>query len=225
VKKLSKLASVQSVSQELVRFDMQLIQNPEVSGVEYQQGELQGYEVREYLLNISKILTQAKAPLKDAAAVNSTRWALANRLKDLGFQVELASGGKTKFNRVTQGMPKTHALDAVCVGEIGTGRGSYQRTRLNAYGFPRGYLTRKKAIKGFQTGDMVIATVPKGKKAGIHQGRVAVRASGSFNIKTTEGLVQGISHKYCKLIARSDGYGYLQQSKIALIEEVEKRAA
>ena len=35
---------------ELVRFDMQLMQNAEVSGVEYQQGELQGYEVREYLL-------------------------------------------------------------------------------------------------------------------------------------------------------------------------------
>ena len=35
---------------ELVRFDMQKIQNPEISGVEYQQGELMGYEVREYLL-------------------------------------------------------------------------------------------------------------------------------------------------------------------------------
>jgi len=35
---------------ELARFDMQRIQNPEISGVEYQQGELMGYEVREYLL-------------------------------------------------------------------------------------------------------------------------------------------------------------------------------
>nr|WP_281357797.1 RRXRR domain-containing protein [Desulfobacter latus] len=35
---------------ELVRFDMQKIQNPEMSGVAYQQGELMGYEVREYLL-------------------------------------------------------------------------------------------------------------------------------------------------------------------------------
>ena len=39
-----------SISQELVRFDMQLMENAEISGVEYQQGELQGYEVREYLL-------------------------------------------------------------------------------------------------------------------------------------------------------------------------------
>jgi 5-methylcytosine-specific restriction endonuclease McrA len=29
---------------------MQKIQNPEISGVAYQQGELMGYEVREYLL-------------------------------------------------------------------------------------------------------------------------------------------------------------------------------
>ena len=75
-------------------------------------------------------------------------------------------------------MPKTHALDAVCVGEVeavtdwrrptlaikATGRGSYQRTRLDKYGFPRGYLMREKSVKGFQTGDMVRATVTKGKK-------------------------------------------------------------
>jgi len=35
---------------ELVKFDTQLMQNPEISTVEYQQGELCGYEVREYLL-------------------------------------------------------------------------------------------------------------------------------------------------------------------------------
>lgn len=27
------------------------MENPEISGIEYQQGELQGYEIREYLLN------------------------------------------------------------------------------------------------------------------------------------------------------------------------------
>ena len=38
------------ISVERVKFDTQLMDNPEISGVEYQQGELQGYEVREYLL-------------------------------------------------------------------------------------------------------------------------------------------------------------------------------
>ena len=93
------------------------------------------------------------------------------------------------------------------------GRGSYQRTRLDAYGFPRGYLTRKKRINGFQTGDMVTAIVTKGKKIGSYIGRVAVRASGSFNIQTAEGVVQHISHKHCKIIQRADGYGYSRVAK------------
>jgi len=283
VDRLQHLAPVTAIAQELVRFDMQQMENPEISGVEYQQGTLARYEVREYLLEkwgrkcaycgaegvplqiehiqpkalggsdrtsnltiacrlcnekkaakpiekfltgkpelLKKIKAQAKRPLKDAAAVNATRWALFNSLKETNLPVTTGSGGLTKFNRTRLEIPKTHALDAVCVGELtavenwrkptlnikATGRGSYQRTRLNAYGFPRGYLTRSKRIKGFQTGDMVIATVPTGKKAGVHCGRVAVRASGSFNIQTAQGVAQGIDHKYCKLIQRSDGYGY-----------------
>ena len=35
---------------ETVRFDTQLLVNPEINGIEYQQGTLYGYEVREYLL-------------------------------------------------------------------------------------------------------------------------------------------------------------------------------
>jgi hypothetical protein len=35
---------------ELVKFDLQAMENPEISGVQYQQGTLYGYEVREYLL-------------------------------------------------------------------------------------------------------------------------------------------------------------------------------
>jgi 5-methylcytosine-specific restriction endonuclease McrA len=50
VKRLSKLCPITDISQELVRFDTQKMQNAEISGVEYQQGELAGYEVREYLL-------------------------------------------------------------------------------------------------------------------------------------------------------------------------------
>jgi len=40
-----------SIVQELVRFELQQLENPEFSGIEYQQGELPGYEVPEYLLN------------------------------------------------------------------------------------------------------------------------------------------------------------------------------
>ncbi len=50
VKRLMRLSPVKSISQELVKFDTQLMENPEISGVAYQQGTLTGYEVREYLL-------------------------------------------------------------------------------------------------------------------------------------------------------------------------------
>jgi 5-methylcytosine-specific restriction endonuclease McrA len=290
VSKLQKVAPVTSISQELVKFDMQLMQNPEISGVDYQQGTLAGYSVREYLLEkwgrkcaycgighvplqvehihpkakggvnsvsnlalacdpcnkkkgtldikmflknqpgqLQKIEAQAKRPLKDAAAVNATRWALANQLKAKGLPVELSNGAKTKFNRTQHGVPKTHALDAVCVGDFSAierwaiptleikcnGRGRYQRTLLTKYGFPRAYLMRQKSVKGFQTGDRVKAVVTKGRKIGEYTGRVAVRVTGSFNITTHTGTVQGISYKNCKLISRNNGYGYTFQPKIA----------
>ena len=45
-----KRAPITECHIETVRFDTQAMQNPEIAGVEYQQGELAGYEVREYLL-------------------------------------------------------------------------------------------------------------------------------------------------------------------------------
>jgi 5-methylcytosine-specific restriction endonuclease McrA len=48
--RLLQWVPITSIAVEVVRFDTQKMQNPEISGVEYQQGELQGYEVRQYLL-------------------------------------------------------------------------------------------------------------------------------------------------------------------------------
>ena len=41
-------------------------------------------------------------------------------------------------------------------------------------------------------------------------GRVAVRASRGFNLKTDAGTVQGIPHRFCIRMQRADGYGYLR---------------
>ena len=111
-------------------------------------------------------------------------------------------------------MPHAEQMDAISDWRKPTlsiklaSRNAYQRTRLNAGGGIRGYLTRQKRIKGFATGDMVAANVPSGKKDGNHFGRVAVRASGSFNIQTSGAVVQGISYRHCRLVQRSDGFGY-----------------
>ena len=48
--KIRRLAPITDLSIEHVKFDTQKMQNPEISSVEYQQGTLLGYEVREYLL-------------------------------------------------------------------------------------------------------------------------------------------------------------------------------
>ena len=47
---LKQILPITKVIIEVASFDTQRMQNPEISGVKYQQGELQGYEVREYLL-------------------------------------------------------------------------------------------------------------------------------------------------------------------------------
>lgn len=48
--KLFKLCPLTDISYENVKFDTQLMDDSTISGVQYQQGALMGYEVREYLL-------------------------------------------------------------------------------------------------------------------------------------------------------------------------------
>ena len=50
VRRYRRLVPVTTLSLELARFDTQALPNPEVSGAEYQQGTLFGYELRQYLL-------------------------------------------------------------------------------------------------------------------------------------------------------------------------------
>jgi len=285
VKRLMRLCPITALSLELVKFDLQQMEHPEISGVEYQQGTLYGYELRQYLLEkwdrtcsycgtkgvplqvehirakvrggtdrisnlclaceacnqakgaqdirvfliekpdvLARILAQAKAPLKDASAVNTTRWTLYGRLKSMGLPVECGSGGLTQFNRTQRTLPKSHWIDAACVGTstpvslkiagvvpfliAATGHGSRQKCNVNEIGFPRSSPKGAKKVKGFQTGDLVRATVTTGSKQGVYVGRVLVRASGSFDIRTRAGRVQGISYRFCTPIHRCDGYSF-----------------
>jgi hypothetical protein len=54
---------------------------------------------------------------------------------------------------------------------------------------------------------MVKAVVPKGKYAGTHTGRIAVRKKGSFKIKTSTQPFD-VNHKYCQHTHKSDGFSY-----------------
>ena len=42
---------------------------------------------------------------------------------------------------------------------------------------------------------------------------MVVKTKGSFDIKTKNGLAQGIGYKYCHLIQRGDGYSYSYKIK------------
>jgi hypothetical protein len=50
INKVKEILPVSYITIEVASFDTQKLQNAEISGIEYQQGELQGYEIREYLL-------------------------------------------------------------------------------------------------------------------------------------------------------------------------------
>lgn len=47
--------------------------------------------------------------------------------------------------------------------------------------------------------------------AGVHTGRIEIRTTGSFNIQTPDGKVQGVPNRHCRLLQRGDGSGYAQE--------------
>jgi len=172
---------------------------------------------------------QAGLPLRDAAAVNSIRWALYERLKCSGLRIETSTGGRTKWNRTQRDIPKAHWLDAANVGQStpprllwqhvrpllirAMGQQSRQMCRMDAQGFPRTKAKKPSAKHAFRTGDIVRAVVPAHlKNKGVHVGRMAARANGAFTIATRRGTVTDIGYRYCTRLQRNDGYGYLTQS-------------
>ena len=68
---------------------------------------------------MQRILAHMKRPLADAAAVNSTRFAMVKMTQHLCDTVKCCTGGRTKFNRTQQGFEKAHSIDAAWVGESG----------------------------------------------------------------------------------------------------------
>jgi 5-methylcytosine-specific restriction endonuclease McrA len=275
INRLRRWTPITGIVIETVKFDAHKMQNPEISGIEYQQGTLQGFEVKEYLLEkhrrkcaycnkgetpleiehivakanggsnrisnltlacvpcnlekeskdvtvflqgkptrLKRILADAKKPLHTCATMNTMRPRLLAAARHTGLPVTTGTGAETKFNRNRFGIPKTHALDAAFAGTMdtsltgwnitpvcikATGRGSYQRTRTDKFGFPRLRLPRTKMVRGFQTGDLVQS--PKGT------GRVATRSSGHFAL-TSNHTKTTVKQNTCRLLQRADGYSY-----------------
>lgn len=168
---------------------------------------------------LKRIQNQQQADLAGAAAINATKDRLLEELRSFGYPIETGSGAQTSFNRFQQGYDKAHWIDAACAGASGeavqiefleplyitcTGRGTRQMCGTDRYGIPIRHRTRQKVLFGFQTGDIVRAVVPEGKKAGTYTGRVSVRATGNFKLPQ----VDGIHHRFFTSLHKGDGYGY-----------------
>jgi 5-methylcytosine-specific restriction endonuclease McrA len=281
VNKLCFLAPISSLATELVKFDTQQIENPEISGIEYQQGTLSGYDIREYLLEkfnrkcvycgakdtrleiehitprskggsnrvsnlviachqcneakgamdirdflkdkpsiLERVLRQAKTPLKDAAAVNASRWKIFETLQATGLPVTTGSGAMTKYNRRRLELPKEHWIDAACVGEVykltmkthqpllvtAMGHGCRHMVQMDKYGFPRKGYKAKKPVPGWKTGDIINAI--KGKNAFLKGVRIkTVRSKGNFESRHGDEILS-VSRNHIQPIHRRDGYNY-----------------
>nr|MDA8216385.1 hypothetical protein [Dehalococcoidales bacterium] len=165
------------------------------------------------------LVQQAKVPLKDAAAVNASRWALHRRLQGLHLPLETGTGGRTKYNRTRLGLPKTHWLDAACVGAStpaslsagrvspllirATGHGHRQLCGTDRFGFPIRHRERARSFLGFRTGDLVRAVIPAGKYAGTHTGRVKIRFRPAFRLGSFD-----VHPRHLTVLHRADGFDY-----------------
>ena len=165
---------------------------------------------------------------KDAAIVQSAKNYMVREITKLVSDTTTHEAWMTAYNRDELGLPKEHYYDALSVGEVSTkfnflkdkilvisakGRGSRQMCRVDRYGFPRTSAKASKSVRGFQTGDIVKAIVPKGLKKGVYLGKVAVRSSGQFNIQTKAKTIQGIGFEYCHVVQRCDGYLYSYKNR------------
>ena len=310
VKRLRRWILITECSVEAVRFDAQLMDNPNIEGEEYQHGELFGYELREYLLDkyghkcqycngesgdsvlewehiipksrggsdsiknatlscrscnqeksnkrpeewaaaikmkpnpteldkarLNGIESVMKGKIKKSnrhcAWVNSSRCYLEKNLFAMFDNVECSSGGRTKYNRMSLDMPKDHHFDALCVGNVpeggfkdrtngyvlmiqAKGRGSRLRGNINKCGIiVTKYTVRGKTCKGFMSGDIVKASVPKGVHKGEYIGRITIRQTGIFGLIDTNEKRHDVNCKYMTIMQKADGYSYHYERRSA----------
>lgn len=165
IENVHKILPITKIIVETASFDIQKIKNPNISGTEYQQGEMEGWNVREYILfrdnhtcqhckgkskdkvlNVHHIESRkigGNAPnnlitlcrtchkdyhagkinlkikrgqsFKDATFMGVMRWTFYNRLKEIYSDVNMTFGYITKNTRITNGLEKSHRVDARCI--------------------------------------------------------------------------------------------------------------
>jgi HNH endonuclease len=186
-------------------------------------------DIQDFLIGkpavLNQLLQQVKQPLKDAAAVNATRFAIVKMAKNLCESVKCWSGGRTKFNRCSQGLEKSHSIDAACVGESGasiklltsqplivacTGHGNRQARRVNTSGFPAVAIA-KAVFTHVKAGDIVKILLSKDRKnvlAGTYTARVKTPTTKGCEVLINGCRVAVSTMKDIQFVHHSDGYSY-----------------
>ena len=109
---LKKILPISKVVVEVANFDQQKMQNPEISGIDYQQGELQGYEIREYLLDKwgrkCAYCKKNNLPLQIEHIIPKIRGG-TDRVSNLTLACDRCNKKKDKQTAEEFGFPKIHA--------------------------------------------------------------------------------------------------------------------
>lgn len=162
------------------------------------------------LLELPKIIKRG-ASFRDATFMGIMRWAFYKRLKKRYDSVSLTYGYITKNTRITNGLEKTHCVDARCISSnptvIPLDYYFYQKKIRNhnrkihkctiKKGGIRQLSQAPKSVFGYQLFDKICYT-------GVECFIFGRRLSGSFDVRTLDGtkISAGVSYKKLQLLER-----------------------
>lgn len=273
IENVHKILPITKIIVETASFDIQKIKNPNISGTEYQQGEMEGWNVREYtlfrdnhtcqhckgkskdkVLNVHHIESRkigGNAPnnlitlcrtchkdyhagkinlkikrgqsFKDATFMGVMRWTFYNRLKEIYSDVNMTFGYITKNTRITNGLEKSHRVDARCISGNPLAKPSdewyYQKkVRCNNRQIHKAKILKngkKKLnqapyiVKGYRLFDKVSVD-------GVECFVFGRRATGYFDLRMLDGSVISRSKSYKKLKLLQKRQGLLIERRTAV---------
>ena len=150
IEKLKRILPVSNTVIEVASFDTQKMKNPEMSGIEYQQGELQGYEIREYLLekfhHICVYCGKTGVPLEIEHLTPRSRDG-PDTVNNLAISCHECNQKKNNLTAEEFGYPEVRKRALITMRDaafMNTVR--WKLTQLAGAGYTFGYITKKNRI-------------------------------------------------------------------------------
>ena len=162
----------------------------------------------------------------DAAFMGIMRWTFYERLKNLyGDMVSLTYGYITKNTRIENGLPKTHYIDARCIGgnPKAESDGNFYKIRkvrchnrqIHKFGILKGGIRKRNQAEYLVKGYRLFDKVKYLDREYFVFGR---RSSGYFDIRTLDGEKVNKGSISCKKIRLAEPAGhYLTERRLALL--------